>query len=99
MRSSSNSARVLPTNFSSPKGIFEETLKHEKKVTGLIDKLYEASKKAKDNAAAIFLQWFVDEQVEEEKNASSILAKLKIIKPDSAALLMLDQSLGKRGAD
>jgi ferritin len=85
-----------PANFASAKAVFEETLKHEKKVTGLINKLYEASTKAKDNAAAIFLQWFISEQVEEEKSASSILEKLKIIKPGSGTLLVFDQALGKR---
>ena len=88
-----------PVNFASPKGVFEQTLKHEKKVTGLINKLYQASNKAKDSAAAIFLQWFVSEQVEEESNAASILDKFKTLKSDSGTLLMLDQALGKRGAD
>jgi ferritin len=86
-----------PLEFNSPKGVFEETLKHEKKVTGLINKLYDLAQKVGDRSASIFLQWFVTEQVEEEKNATTILEKLKIVKPDSAALLMLDKALGSRG--
>ena len=86
-----------PQEFNSPKGVFEETLKHEKKVTELINKLYELSQKVSDNSASIFLQWFITEQVEEEKNAATILEKLKIVKPDSAGLLMLDKELGSRG--
>jgi ferritin len=86
-----------PSDFSSPKGVFEETLKHEKKVTSLINKLYDLASKVDDKAAVIFLQWFVTEQVEEEKSASDILEKLKVAKPDSAALLMLDSMMGKRG--
>jgi ferritin len=69
---------------------------HEKKVTALIDKLYMLSRELKDNPAAIFLQWFVSEQVEEEKNATRILDTIKAIKPDSAALIMLDRELAKR---
>jgi len=86
-----------PVEFLSSKGAFEETLKHEKKVTAMINKLYALAQKVEDSASAIFLQWFITEQVEEEKSASAILEKLKMIKPEGAALLMLDAHLGKRG--
>jgi len=86
-----------PVDFSSPKDIFKMVLEHEKKVTSLINKLYALANKLNDTAASVFLQWYVTEQVEEEKNATSILEKLKIVKPDSAAMLMLDKQLGKRG--
>ncbi|MBM3254900.1 MAG: ferritin [Candidatus Omnitrophica bacterium] len=85
-----------PLDFSSAADVFEKTLEHEKKVTALIDKLYMLSRELKDNPAAIFLQWFVSEQVEEEKNAAQILDTIKVIKPDSAALIMLDRELAKR---
>ncbi|MEI6631143.1 MAG: ferritin [bacterium] len=85
-----------PLDFSSPADVFEQTLGHEKKVTALIDKLYMLSRELKDNSAAIFMQWFVSEQVEEEKNATQILDTIKVIKPDSAALIMLDRELAKR---
>jgi ferritin len=85
-----------PLDFSSTADVFEKTLGHEKKVTALIDKLYMLSRELKDNPAAIFLQWFVSEQVEEEKNATQILDTIKAIKPDSAALIMLDRELAKR---
>ena len=85
-----------PVEFASAQEIFEQTLKHEKKVTGLLNQLYELAKKSDDHAASIFLQWFISEQVEEEKNATAILDTLKIIKPDSAALIMLDRELAKR---
>lgn len=85
-----------PNSFSSPKQVFEETLKHEQKVTELIDKLYALSNQGGDNASAVFLQWFITEQVEEEKNATTILEQLKIIKPDSPALFMLDRALAQR---
>lgn len=86
-----------PSTFSSEKNVFEETLKHEKKVTSLINKLYDIAEGADDKSAKIFLQWFITEQVEEEKNASEILDKIKMVKPDSAALLMLDSVMAKRG--
>jgi ferritin len=83
--------------FSSPKDVFEQTLEHEQKVTSLINNLYDLANKVDDKAASIFLQWFITEQVEEEKNATEILEKLKIIKADSPAMLILDAQLGKRG--
>ncbi len=82
--------------FSSAVQVFEKTLAHEKKVTGLINKLYELSQKVNDYPASILLQWFITEQVEEEATADSILQNLKKIKPDSAAMLMYDQVMGKR---
>jgi len=85
-----------PVKFSSAADIFKQTLEHEQKVTKMINKLYNQAQKTGDNAAAIFLQWFVNEQVEEEKTASEILAKLKMIKPDSGQIIMLDSMLGKR---
>ncbi|MBI4845494.1 MAG: ferritin [Candidatus Omnitrophica bacterium] len=85
-----------PAEFDSPADVFKKTLEHEKKVTALINDLYNLAQKVQDNAAAIFLQWFVTEQVEEEKNAADILAVLKVIKADSGQLILLDKELGKR---
>ena len=82
--------------FDSSLDAFEETLKHEKVVTALIDGLYKLAVEAKDNASAVFLQWFITEQVEEEKNANYIIDTLKMLKPDSAAMIMLDRELAKR---
>lgn len=101
-RGASISLEALPkpdADFSSPKEVFEKTLVHEKKVTALINGLYETAQKLDDKAACIFLQWFISEQVEEEKNATAIIDKLKMVKPDSAALLMFDSVLAKRGSE
>ena len=57
-------------NFSSMAELFEQVLTHEKHVTALINKLYELALKEKDYATQIMLQWFIEEQVEEEANAS-----------------------------
>jgi ferritin len=84
------------TEFASLHAAFNETLKHEKKVTALIEALVDLARKVDDKAAEVFLHWFISEQVEEEKNATKIIDDLRLVKPDSAALLMLDKQLGKR---
>ncbi|MBD3246867.1 MAG: ferritin [Candidatus Omnitrophica bacterium] len=83
-------------DFSSVEDVFENTLAHEQKVTGLIHRLYELAGKHNDHAAEIFLQWFVSEQVEEEATASSILETVRQVKPGSGALIVLDRQLGQR---
>ena len=85
-----------PIEFSSVLGVFEETLKHEKKVTALLNALSDLAKKVDDKASEIFLQWFISEQVEEEKNDTVIIETLKMIKPDSAGIIMYDRELAKR---
>ncbi len=85
-----------PAEFSSVKEIFEETLKHEKEVTALINDLYNLSEKVNDQSAMVFLHWFITEQVEEEKNPAKILEDIKKIKADSPAILYLDRELAKR---
>jgi len=83
-------------NFSSAQDVFKKTLEHEQKVTASINNLYAIADKAGDNAAKIFLQWFINEQVEEEKSAGDVLGKLKYISNQPAAILMLDKELGSR---
>ena len=78
---------------------FQAVLEHEQKVTGLINKLYEVALKQKDYAVQVMLQWFINEQVEEEKNASDIVEQLLLIDARGTAVLMLDHQLGKRGGD
>jgi ferritin len=85
-----------PSDYKSIVGVFETTLKHEEKVTASINKLYEAAIEGKEFATAVQLQWFLTEQIEEEKTARDILAKLRMIKDDPASLLDLDRELGTR---
>ncbi|UCH89673.1 MAG: ferritin [Thermoplasmata archaeon] len=80
----------------SPQSTFEHVLKHEQKVTGLINGLVDKAIELKDHASNNFLQWFVDEQVEEEASASDVLQKIKLVGSDGSGLLFLDQELGKR---
>ena len=87
-----------PVKFGSMLKLFEEVLAHEKKVTAMINNLYEAALKEKDYASQIFLQWFISEQVEEEANAAEIVAQLKMIGDKSVGgLFQLDHALGHRG--
>ncbi len=85
------------TDWASPLAAFEAAYAHEQKVTALIADLVKLAQGEGDAAADVFLQWFVTEQVEEEKSASEIVQKLKMIKEAAPALLMLDAVLGKRG--
>lgn len=90
-------AIAKPMNeFRSLRHAFEETLKHERKVTSLINALVDLARSENDHASEIFLQWFVTEQVEEEMNATEIIAKLKLIGDNTSALLMLDNELAAR---
>lgn len=85
-----------PTDWSSAEEIFKHVQKHEAHVTKLINDLMDLALAEKDHAAAMFLQWFVNEQVEEEATAAEILGKLKIAGSSSPALYMLDRELGSR---
>jgi ferritin len=80
----------------SVKDVFEKALAHEKYITKSINDLYAMAKKENDNAVLIFLEWFVTEQVEEEKNASEILGKLKYTGERGEGILMIDKELSLR---
>jgi len=80
----------------SPKDAFEDTLKHEKIVTGKIHKLMDLAVELKDYAAQNMLKWFIDEQMEEEDTARKIVEKLERIENNHAGLYMLDKELGGR---
>jgi len=75
---------------------FEAAYKHEVHITAKINELVNLAIEEKDHAANMFLQWFVNEQVEEEKNPSDIIQKLKLIKNSSEGLYMLDKELATR---
>ena len=80
----------------SPLATFEAVYKHEQKVTGLINDLVNLAIEEKDHATNTFLQWFVSEQVEEEKNACDIVGKLKLIEDSPQALFMMDDQMAQR---
>lgn len=80
----------------SPVAVIREVLAHEQKVTALINNLVDIAIETKDHAVHSFLNWFVNEQVEEEANANDILHKLTLVGDNSGLLLMLDKELGSR---
>lgn len=80
----------------SPLEAFEFGLEHEKSVTKRISDLINLAIEEKDHATFNMLQWFVNEQVEEEQNFSEIVVKLKLAGNDTRAILFLDSELGKR---
>jgi ferritin len=82
--------------FGSPLEVFQQALEHERKVTAMINDLYGLSARENDYASQTFLQWFVTEQVEEEKNAGDVVETLKMIGDKSEALFLLDRELGLR---
>jgi ferritin len=84
--------------FGSPLGVFEWALGHEQKVTAMINDLYGLAVRENDYASQAFLQWFVTEQVEEEKNAGNVVETLKMVGDKSEALFLLDRELGQRGS-
>jgi ferritin len=83
--------------FSSPMELFKQVLEHEKKVTGMINTLYELAVKEKDYPTQIMLEWFITEQLEEEKTAGEIIQLLTMVGENGPALLMLDRQLAARG--
>ncbi len=78
--------------------VFEETLKHEQEVTKSIYDIMDLTLADKDHATSIFLQWFVNEQVEEEATADKILKKIKLVGDTKNGLFLLDREMGMRAA-
>jgi ferritin len=85
-----------PTKWKSPPTVFEAVYTHEQKVTGLINKLVDLAIKGKEHATNTFLQWFVNEQVEEESSADKIIQQMKMMKEAPGGMFMLDRELGQR---
>jgi ferritin len=88
-----------PAEFTSTLHLFEQVRHHEQLVTASINALYGLAQQERDYASQVFLEWFITEQVEEEKNSSQIVDGLKMIGDNRSALLMLDRELGRRGAE
>ena len=83
-------------SYDSLQAVFEQALAHEQNVTVQINSLYELCFKEKAFAEMTELQWFLTEQVEEEKTAREIVAKFRLVKNDPAAVLDMDRELGAR---
>jgi ferritin len=87
------------TQWKSNLEVFKQVQAHEAAVTASIHALYEVALKEKDYPAQVLLQWFINEQVEEEKNAADIVRQLELIDARGTAVMMLDHQLGKRGKE
>lgn len=85
-----------PVEFGSPVEAFRAALAHEQKVTGLINKIYEAAIEAKDYPSQVMLQWFIEEQVEEEDTTGTAVDRLEMAGDNHAALMFLDSQYGER---
>ena len=97
-RTTLNAIAKPPAEFKRPLDVMKQVLEHEKTVSGMINSLYELATKEKDYPTQVMLQWFITEQVEEEKTAGDIIEQLKMIGDAGAGLMMLDRQLGGRGS-
>jgi ferritin len=84
------------SDFGSPLQIFETALKHERMITGMIHDMFRLARQEGDYATEHMLQWFIEEQVEEEDSASRAVDQLRMAADSPPALLMLDQRFGAR---
>lgn len=87
---------AVPSEWASELAAFTDTLAHERKVTALINGLYALAEVEKDYATRGMLDWFVDEQVEEEENAQELIDKYTLVGDNGYGVYMLDQELAGR---
>ena len=87
---------VEKTEWKSPLEAFQDALAHEKFITGKINDLVELSYELKDRAARTFLEWFVNEQIEEEAVPAKIVDDLTLVADNGYGILMIDRELGQR---
>lgn len=85
-----------PSQWESPQAAFEHVLAHEKEVTGRINRLVELAAREGDHTTHTFLQWFVNEQIEEEATARKIIGQLRLIGDQGSGLYLLDKELATR---
>lgn len=85
-----------PHEFDNAQEIFEKALDHERLVTKSIFNIVKAANDESDFATTSFLQWFINEQVEEEASASLLVTKIKMVKDNPSALYLFDQELSQR---
>ena len=85
-----------PKNFGTLLNVFQMSLAHEQMMTARLNDLSDLALKEKDHATYNLLQWFVNEQVEEESSVNEIISKIKLVKGDGYGLLMIDNELHQR---
>jgi ferritin len=82
-----------PMDWDSAEALCAHVLRNEQEVTASINDLYAAAEKAKDRPATVLLQWFVNEQMEEEAAARALLGRIRLAGNTGVGLLMIDQEL------
>jgi ferritin len=82
-----------------PLQVFAAAARHEAEVSSSIHQLYEKATREKDYSTQVMLQWFLTEQVEEEKTSAAIVDRLRLIGDSPSGLLLLDRALGERGPE
>ena len=85
-----------PSDYGKLMEVFYTSLAHEQSMTSRLNDISDQALKEKDHATYNLLQWFVNEQVEEEASIGGIISKLKLVKDDGYGLLMIDNELGAR---
>src|SRR3974377_642393 len=85
-------------DYKSPLDAFKASLGHEQKVSASICAIYELAAAEKDYATLSFLKWFLDEQVEEERNVGDMLAKLELVGDNTNGLYQVDRQAAMRAA-
>jgi len=85
-----------PAEFTTAREVFEQAYRHEQQVTASINQVYGRAVDERDFASRVFLDWFVQEQVEEEKTSGLLAEQLRMVGEDRPGLLMLDRELGQR---
>lgn len=82
-----------PYEFKNVTDIFEQVMEHEIFITNSINEVYEVTLKERDHTSGTFLQWFINEQIEEESTMSAILDKIKLVGDDKAGYFHIDKEL------
>ncbi|MHC4295422.1 MAG: ferritin [Planctomycetota bacterium] len=88
--------KAPPQKWAGPLAAFEAAYAHEQHISRCFTKLTALARELADNAAEIFLQWYVTEQVEEEANADEIVKKLNLMADAPGGMFMLDRELAAR---
>lgn len=88
--------KAAKTDYKSLLEAFQTALEHEQFITKSIKKLYKEAVEKEDYEVQVFLNWFIEEQVEEEANVGAVVARLEKIGDSTNGLFMMDKALGKR---
>jgi len=93
------SALEIPAaEFASLHSVFEQVMKHEEFITDSINKLYEIALNEKDYTTGNFLQWYINEQIEEESTVHGILDKMKLAGTEAGGMFLIDKDLAAMAA-